>query len=64
MNQTDTTLEDLERIISQVRAFREDPENLEKGAYGPHLSHFLKQRLTPDDWEVWQSLQLDWELSK
>jgi signal transduction histidine kinase len=45
MNQTDTNLEALRRIVSQVRLFREDPNNLYKGAYSPELTHYLKQRL-------------------
>jgi hypothetical protein len=61
---TDTQLEALKRIVSQVSTFRSEPENLERGAYGKNLSDYLEQRLEADDWVLWQSLQIDWKYIK
>lgn len=64
MTSSTNQLDALGRIVTTVRQFRQAPENLHKGAYTPELSHYLQLHLSAQDWNLWQSLQLDWETSK
>ncbi len=66
MNTTQSTdqLAALGRIVSHVKAYREDPGNHPQRTYGPQLNQYLQQRLSSQDLALWQSLQIDWERSK
>lgn len=63
-NHSDFQLEALGRIIGQVKAFRGESENLKKSTYSLLLTRHLRQRLSAQDWALWQELQIDWEHSK
>ncbi len=64
MNQPETKLDSLKRIVTETGRFREDPQNLREGAYSALLDDYLKKHLSSEDWSLWRQLQFDWEESK
>ena len=63
-NQSVDQLAALGRIVSQVKAYREDSGNYHQRTYGSQLNQYLQQRLSSQDLAFWQALQTDWERSK
>ncbi len=59
MNQLDHQLDALGRIIVQIKAYKRQPEIARGKIVAHELGHYLRQHLSPDEWELWQSLHTE-----